>query len=361
MKDMRLRSRSVAGSPAGSLAWPFAGPFALAVLLGCSVAHAQEFRVDDVPAAATLAPGQLKPKTIAFSDHRSDDLADKGTGLIRFEDWARERPLQKQILSLYPAYAEPTVTVTVNGLSKPYKEKLEVYVAEARFLLSKPPAAIGLERFARLDFLNAIDPSIKHQTITADQAIPNRDPEWAYNRKPDRAWCEAPGSLCISSRYQFEGKLPIGIRLANKLEEGGKKVADFLEFQSELKVLSAQEVEQENLAKLTGLASPIAGAIEQNVFYVNQVMQSGKLLAVLQAHPQDPGKTVATVFMALDVETDVLEKKREFERVPVLRNLVPAQVLMGNSSFNSGQSLSAGLPAYVRNRIAAMAGLLEGN
>jgi len=353
MKDMRLRSCSLARS--------LARPLAVLALLGSAAAHGQEFRVEDVPAAATLAPNQLKPKVIAFSDHRDDDLADKGTGLIRFEDWARERPLQKQVLSLYPGYVEPTVTVTVNGLSKPYKEKLQVYVAEARFLVSKPPGSIGLERFARLDFLKSIDPSIKHQALSADQAIPNRDPEWAYNRKPDRAWCEGPGSLCITSRYQFEGKLPIGIRLANKLEEGGKKVADFLEFQSELKVLSAQEVEQENLAKLTGIAAPIAGAIEQNVFYVNQVMQSGKLLAILQAHPQDPGKTVATVYMALDVETDVLEKKREFERVPVLRNLVPAQVLMGKSSFNSGESLSAGLPVYVRNRIAAMAGLLEAN
>jgi hypothetical protein len=343
MKDNRLRSRFLA----------------LLVAVGApAAAHALDFRVEEVPAAATLAPGQLKPGAIAFSDHRGDALADKGTGLIRFEDWERERPLQKQVLSLYPAYAEPTVTVTVNGLSKPYKEKLQVYVAEARFLVPKPASEIDLQRFSRLDFLKSIDPSITHRTIAADEAIPNRDPEWAYNKRPDRAWCEAPGSLCIASHYQLEGKLPIGIRLANKLEEGGKKVADYLEFQSELKVLSRDEVERENLAALTGLAAPVAGAIEQNVFYVNQVMQSGKLLAVLQAHPQDAGKTVATVFMALDVEADVLEKKREFERVPVLRNLVPAQVLMGNSSFNSGQSLSAGLPAYVRNRIVAMAGLL---
>jgi hypothetical protein len=44
--------------------------------------------------------------------------------------------------------------------------------------------------------------------------------------------------------------------------------------------------------------------------------------------------------------------------VPILRNLVPAQVLVGNSSFNSGTSLSAGLPAYARNEIKAVAGML---
>jgi hypothetical protein len=32
---------------------------------------------------------------------------------------------------------------------------------------------------------------------------------------------------------------------------------------------------------------------------------------------------------------------------------------MGNSSFNTGTSISAGLPDYSRNRIKAIAGLLE--
>ena len=161
------------------------------------------------------------------------------------------------------------------------------------------------------------------------------------------------------SRYQLEGKLPIGIRLANKIEESSKKIADYLEFQSELRVLSADEIDREHLAQLTGLATPVSGAIEQNVYYVNQVMQFGKLLAVFQAQPDDPARTVVTAFMALGIETDVLDRKREFERVPVLRNLVPAQVLMGKSSFNTGNSLSAGLPAYVRNRIQALAEFLE--
>jgi hypothetical protein len=61
----------------------------------------------------------------------------------------------------------------------------------------------------------------------------------------------------------------------------------------------------------------------------------------------------------LAVESDVLEKKKEYERVPVLRNLVPAQVLMGHSSFNTGSSISAGLPEYARNRVKAIAGILQ--
>src|SRR5215831_13930358 len=80
----------------------------LAWLLAPAAAHAQEFAVVDVPSVTGLPLEQLRPRTIAFNDHRNDELADPGTGLIRFEDWARARPLQKQALSLYPGYVEPT-------------------------------------------------------------------------------------------------------------------------------------------------------------------------------------------------------------------------------------------------------------
>jgi hypothetical protein len=157
----------------------------------------------------------------------------------------------------------------------------------------------------------------------------------------------------------LEGKLPVGIRLANKLEEGGKKISEFIEFQTEIRTLAREEIERGGFARLTGLDAPVAGVLEQTIFHVNQVMQFGKLLAVLQPSPVDANQTVATVFMTLAVETDVLERKKEFENVPVLRNLIPAQVLMGKSSFNSGNSISAGLPDYVRNRIRAIAGQFE--
>jgi hypothetical protein len=87
-------------------------------------------------------------------------------------------------------------------------------------------------------------------------------------------------------------------------------------------------------------------------------MKFGKFFGVFQDYPADPQKTVVTAFMALAIEAAVLEKKKEFENVPVLRNLVPAQVLMGKSSFNSGESISAGLPKYARNEIRTIAGIL---
>ncbi len=319
-----------------------------------------ELRIEDVTSPAGLAVAQLKPKTVAFIDRPSEELIDPDAGLIRFEDWAQTRPIEKQFLSPFPSYVEPNVEIMVDGVRKRLKERLHMYVGEARFALARPPASIDLASFVTLPFIERTDPAIKHQLITPAETVSPKDPRAVHNQHPLRRWCETrPVTICIRSRYQFEGKLPLGIQIANKLRDGPKRIADHLEFESELTLRSPTEVAELGLASLTGLDTPSIGALEQNIFYVNQVMQFGKLLAVFQRHPTDANQTIVTVFMALAVETSIFLKKKEFSKVPVLRNLVPAQVLAGKSSFNTGNSISAGLPLYARNQVKAMAAILD--
>jgi hypothetical protein len=336
--------------------------FALALLVIAGLAaaaHAQEFRIEEVPSVTDLPIDRLKPGVIAFSDHRNDPLVDPGTGgLMKFADWTKARPLQRQLLSLYPSYEEPFLKHTSGGVTRTRKARLHMYVAEARFLVSKPE--IDLARYVTLPFIEKLDPAITSKILVAADAMPMKEPQFVNNRNPDRPWCEAkPMTICITSRYKFEGKLPIGIMLLNQLRESEKKVADYIDFQSELRVLSPSEADEASLKQLTGLDTPITGVLEQNIFFVNQIMQFGKFIAIAQKHPTDAGRTVVTAFAVLAVESEILEKKKEYERVPVLRNLVPAQVLSGNSSFNTGNSISAGLPNYARNRLKAIAQILE--
>ena len=331
------------------------GPIA-AISLVC-VAHAEPFKIVEVASVASLPVAQVAPQTIAFTDHKNDQLADKSNGLTRFEDWAHTRLVQKQFLGLYPSYDEPTVNA--GGGAKPHKKRLHMYVAEGRFELKRPAASLDLSRYVTLGFLERFDPAIKHKLITADDVIPNKTPQLA-NHRPDRRWCEgAARSICVQSRYQLEGKLPLGVALVNKLREGKRKIADYIEFQSELRLVPPTEVDQDGYRKLTGVDGKVAGALEQNIVQVNQVMQFGKFLAIFQQHPSDASKTIVTAFVALGIDTDLFEKKKELGDVPVLRNLVPAQVLAGNSSFNTGNSISAGLPKYSRNRLQAIAEILE--
>lgn len=328
--------------------------------LAIQPAGAQEFKIREVSSLNDVPVAQLAAKTMVFTDRRKDEVADPDSGLLPFEDWAKTRPLQKAALSPFPSYSEPTIIMTVDGFTKRHKEKLHLYVAEARMLIDKPPAKIDLSRYTNLPFLSRLDSQIKHKQINSSE-VKTKEQRYSHNAHPGRNWCEArPGVVCIQSYYKLEGKLPIGIMLANKLREGVKKpIADHLDFQSELAQLSPAEIEQAQLGKLTGIDTPVTGALEQNIFWVNEVMQFGKLLAVFQQHPTEPNKTVASVYVALAVESNLFTKKREYANVPVLRNMVPAAVLAGNSSFNTGNSISAGLPKYARNQIKTMAEIVE--
>jgi len=332
---------------------------ALALATTVAFAAAQDYQIVKVASVAGAAIDGLKPKTIFFTDHRIDDTSDKGA-FIRFEEWSRARPNEAKFLNIFPAFKEGMVHKIIDGSKKEVKDELQMYVTEARFMLSRPAASVNLKAFATLPFIQSIDPTIKHEAIKPSDVSTLKDEKGQNNKNPDRAWCEGTGvTACIRSNYKLEGKLPIGVALANKLRDSERKLSDSIEFESEMRLLSASDVDEAGLRKLTGIDTPVAGVLEQNMFYVNQVMRFGKLLAVFQPNPADAKSTITTVMIALAVGSSTLDQKKKYENVPVLRNLVPSQVLLGNSSFNVGNSISAGLPSYVRNRIKAIAGILD--
>jgi hypothetical protein len=329
------------------------------LLASLPAASAEDFRIDDVRSPQNWDLAQLKPGTVAFND--ADGVGDSAAKLIAFAEWTRTRPAQKKFLSLFPTYTEPTVAkvASAGATAAPVTEKLTMYVAQARFVLNGAPGARDLSRYVNLPFLEKIDPAIKHKLIAAADVSPLTDTQGTGNANPDRKWCTGRATLiCIQSSYKLEGKIPLGVMLVNKLRDSVKKVSDRIDFESELSALPPADINEAGLKELTALDTPVAGVLEQNIFYINQIMKFGKLLAVFQAHPADAAKTVVTAYMVLAIKASVLDERRGYEQVPVLRNLVPAQVLMGQSSFNSGDSISAGLPKYARNEIRTIAGLL---
>ena len=324
-----------------------------------ALAASQDYQIVKVASVAGATIDTLKPRTIFFTDHRTDETSDKGA-FIRFDDWSRSRPVEYKFLNLFPNFKEGMVHKIIDGSKKEVKDELQMYVTEARFMLSRPADTVNLKTFATLPFIQSIDPTIKHEAIKPADVSTLKDEKGANNKNPDRAWCEGAGvTACIRSHYKLEGKLPIGVALANKLRDSEKKLSDTIEFESEMRLLKGADIDEAGLKQLTGVTTPVAGMLEQNMFYVNQVMRFGKLIAVFQPNPSDAKSTITTVVIALAVGSSTLEQKKKYENVPVLRNLVPSQVLLGNSSFNTGESISAGLPSYVRNRIKAIAGILD--
>jgi hypothetical protein len=335
---------------------------ALSLAVSACGAQAQEFQIVKVPSVTGFPLDQLKPQTIAFNDYREVEISEGASGFIKFEDWGRRMPAQKHLLSLYPTYVEAMTTRTVEGMQTTTKDRLQLYVAEARFLIAKPAPSIDLKRYATLSFLEKLDPSITHKIIKPSEVTLLNDERNQNNRNPQRQWCEGSSvTLCVRSRYKLEGKIPMGVALANKLRDNERKLTDYIEFENEFRVLAPGEFDEAEIKKLTGIDTPVAAVLEQNIFSVNQILRFGKFVAVIQRHPAQPNVTVTSGTVALAVSATTLETKKNYEDVPVLRNLVPVQVLLGNSSFNTGSSISAGLPVYARNRIKAIAEILNKN
>src|ERR1700747_1288457 len=76
---------------------------------------AQDFRVEEVGSFAEIPLDQLKPRSIAFADKAPDNLLEPGTIFMRYEAWAKARPLEAQSLGLYPGYTEPNTDIVVDG------------------------------------------------------------------------------------------------------------------------------------------------------------------------------------------------------------------------------------------------------
>jgi len=328
------------------------GPIACLLALGAfaSLAEAGQFTVTDVPSISSAV--EIKSHNIAFTELGHDE-ATNPVGLIPFEEWAKTNPEQKKLLSPFPDYVEPTVVKPINGVEKTITEKLLIYVAEARFAVSRPPQSIDLAHYATTDFLARLDPAIEHRPLSPSE-VDNES-----NKNPSRQWCGADKKVaCVRSTYHLEGKLPIAVQLVNQLTDQSK-LDEYLEFQSELGILAPPALDQGGLAQLTGIDTPVAGAIEQTIFHVNQIMQFGKFIAVLQADPADVNRTIVTAYIALALKARPLESSKKYESVPILRNMVPGMVLAGKSSFNTGQSISAGLPLFARNNVRAVASILD--
>jgi hypothetical protein len=269
-----------------------------------SLVAATEVKLTEVSTLAGL--DSIQPFTVAFSDHPDGQPADPAASLIAFDNWAVTRPVQKYFLSPFPDYTEKVLSAGPDGGTKPTVEKLHMYVAEARFVIAKPPQAIDLSQYVSIDYLEGIDAAIKHHLIRPEEADNSANPN------PARRWCEPQASvLCIESRYRLEGKLPSAIQLLNQITSG-KKIADYLEFQSELRAVPVAELDQKGLAKLTGLDMPVTGLLEETIFHVNQIMQFGKFLVLLQQDTADPNRTVATAVIALALKSRLIEKQKRF-------------------------------------------------
>src|SRR6476469_5183151 len=143
---------------------------ALAFATTVAFAAAQDYQIVKVASVAGAAIDGLKPKTIFFTDHRIDDTSDKGA-FIRFEEWSRARPNEAKFLNIFPAFKEGMVHKIVDGSKKEVKDELQMYITEARFMISRPAASVDLKGYATLPFIKSIDRAVTHEAIKASDVM----------------------------------------------------------------------------------------------------------------------------------------------------------------------------------------------
>jgi len=186
---------------------------------------------------------------------------------MRYQDWAKARPLEQQFLGLYPGYSEPDTDLVVDGVKKRFKEKLHMYVASARFVLARQPGSIDLAHLVTLPFVEQIDPAIKHRAIGAGEVTATQDPKVIVNQNPSGSGARAAPPCCaFAPTTCSRGGSRSASQLANKIRDSAKPVAPFLDFESEFTVRSARRGRAVRPDEIDRLDTPSVGAIEQSIF-----------------------------------------------------------------------------------------------
>jgi hypothetical protein len=309
--------------------------------------------------------------------------------IMPFTEWVQKHPQEHKVLGLFKNYTEPKVTYIKAGVKKEDIAKLTMYTTRVRISINKQASAINLPSLITLDSIRKLDKNLKQEQINADQimpkvagngpvpnfkwctkdgknqiALPDHEQNLSYLNNPERPWCANDGrSTCVESCFLFNAELWIaGTKLYNGQKylsgatEAEKKDAG-LAMQAEARYYSSEAEFGQSVKELTQVNTPVTGIIELNIFYVNQVLQYGKVVAVFQQHPSSAQATVVTTLSAIAIRTSTYDK---VYKVTKFFTVNMAEILQGKGGkFNSDTGISAGIPKFTQNIANELANMLE--
>ncbi len=293
-----------------------------------------------------------------------------------FTDWQSRSADEVEFLNLFPGYDEPDVKVIKNGLASIQKEKITVFNTRSKIVLDKPAAHIDLKRLIEIDVISQLTPQMQHKSVSANEIMPlvagrtnvsnfsfcndkgvyilrpARERDLRHTQRPDRRWCDDPNrSICVQSCFKF-GVLHRGlVSAANTRRDSERKIDHGISVESEMRyyVSEAEMGRRGSLTSLTGLNTPIRGIIEQSMFYWNQIMQFGKVLAVFQEHPTDSNKTIVTSLFVIGI------KSRTYNENVIISELIRGRAI----GLNDQTGIMAGVPTFTQEIAKEIGKILE--
>lgn len=335
--------------------------------------------------AASFSAAALDREITVVSDQEFDALVPtskemSGTkiyytnnDLVPFALWSQSA-LAKEFLVSYPGYKERVVTLKLNG--KQTIETLDMFVGKAKTVINRPASSIDLKKMLNVQFAASLDPEIKHRQIAPGQVMPvvagrdvsqkfdwcnspvikadgtrdfSKDAFFRYRsdgdlsqlQRPGSMWCEnTDRSICLESCYPFTHPIWTNlVKAYNKIARADDLKDIGISFESELRyfVSEAEMGKKLPIKELTKYDGKVTGAIEQSMFYFNQVMDYGKILAIFQEMPGN--RTLVTSFIVIGVRHRTLSKN----------SLVKLTIMGSNPVGNTKTGITAGLPVFTRN------------
>ena len=344
-----LRCRQLAGRRVGSRSWARR-----------RIAR-RSFRSQEGPRLPGVRPGAAAPpRTIVFtrpSQRRA--RRPRSPALISFADWGAPAPAGEELLSAVSLLRGADGAERTKLPGKMRKRRLYVYVAEARFAIPQPAS--------RSTSRSSIDARGARAARSVDQAQghhagrrhPEQGPEIAANRI--RIARGAKGRACSASNRATSSRA--GCPWASCWSTRSARAASRSPT-SWISKASCGSFRRPRSSRWRYPRRPASmprwpGAIEQNIFYVNQMMQFGKFLAVLQ--PTRPTRrSRSPPPSSRSPSTATCSRRRRSSRTfRCCATSCRPRCSPATARSTPATRSARGLPKYSRNRIRTIAALLE--
>lgn len=306
--------------------------------------------------------------SFAWAQERQIQYQEK---ILPFSQWASQYPQERNVLGLYKDYKEPTVAFIEDGVPKTRVATMMIYIVGVRATVNKNAANINLPNLIKLESLKQLDLELKHKQISESELMPKvvgkgpitnfawcdgaiKLPQYETNLSHvvgPRPWCQADGrTMCVESCFIFNTAWQAGVGFYNQTKKTvSSNPADQKDYglgmQAEARYYVSDAEFGQPVKELTKVSTPVRGIVELNIFYVNQAMVYGKVVAVFQEHPQNAQATVVTTLAAFGVQDKTWKKVGE--------------VLKGKSRFNTSTGITAGIPVFTKNIANSLANMLE--
>lgn len=319
---------------------------------------------------------------------------------IPLEQWQQEYPVESKILNLFPDYKFPKIKLDDGSI-----DSFLILYANEQNVLNLAPEQIDLKPFLKVETMNNITSGFKSREIGSSELmqnlIANRQPVNAFEfckettkntvwkmvdgkrsqvtvdeilefNRPKlvtdlghltgRKWCEGTAnSKCIESCYMFNSTWRVLMKSQLKgltfMFGNSRKAHDpGIAMQSEVDYFENEVSSNMPLRQLTKIDSPVVGVIELNIFYINQLIEYGKVLIVLQRNPdaKNPNTTIMSSYAVLPIH------KHTWEGYPEPLKTTLQWTVMGlDPKYNFGESIESGLPNFIYVMLTKVAAILE--